>query len=326
MKKQEPSENNQPRKRKKSGSEFFLRYFTLFILIVFLNLTLGCSNYYKINTITTNYSEETESLRFQNKFFVLNDGTDLYLLDSIRINDDNTGIYARINPIPAQIEKSLDAINRYTRRYYKSEKNILQQVHVYTNGFTQVDDLKVLVPFSSIDKMQVFEKDDEKPERDYLLRVTTYNSTQTLKGRLCSVTDSTIVISSGICNPQFYSYNENNIEISVHDIKVIKVRKENSIRRGAITGGILVFSATQIAGQILFVERDKSESFTLISERGQLFLFLTIISIIPITSFVPIGIGIGAIMGSKSIEFPIEGQISIYQKYRNELEGFVVAY
>jgi len=142
MKKEEKLDYNQSRKRKNSGSEFMQRYFTLFILFAFLNLSIGCTNYYKVNTIRTNYSEETESMRLQNKLFILDDGTDRYWLNFIRINDDNTGIYARINPIPFQIEKS-----------------ILQQVQIHTNKYTKLEDSEVFIPFYSISSIKTYEID-----------------------------------------------------------------------------------------------------------------------------------------------------------------------
>ena len=98
-------------------------------------------------------------MRLHNKFFVLNDDTDLYWLSFIRINDDNTGIYARINPIPFQIEKSFDAINRHSHRYIHSEKSIFQLVQIHTNKYTKLEDSEVFIPFYSISSIKIYEKD-----------------------------------------------------------------------------------------------------------------------------------------------------------------------
>ena len=98
-------------------------------------------------------------MRLHNKFFVLNDDTDLYWLSFIRINDDNTGIYARINPIPFQIEKSFDAINRHSHRYIHSEKSIFQLVQIHTNKYTKLEDSEVFIPFNSISSIKIYEKD-----------------------------------------------------------------------------------------------------------------------------------------------------------------------
>jgi len=81
-------------------------------------------------------------MRLQNKLFILDDGTDRYWLNFIRINDDNTGIYARINPIPFQIEKS-----------------ILQQVQIHTNKYTKLEDSEVFIPFYSISSIKTYEID-----------------------------------------------------------------------------------------------------------------------------------------------------------------------
>ena len=159
MKKEEKLDFNQSRKRKKSSSDFLLRYFTFFVLFAFLNLSIGCTNYYRVNTIRTNYSEETESMRLQNKLFILDDGTDRYWLNFIRINDDNTGIYAKINPFPDQIEKAFNAIDRHTHRYKDSEKNILQQVHIHASKYTKIEDSEVFIPFTSISSMKIYNTD-----------------------------------------------------------------------------------------------------------------------------------------------------------------------
>jgi hypothetical protein len=146
----------------------FVKFLSWVLIIAVLNLSQGCKNYFKVTKDTKPVSESLPVLQSQNKTFILHLENKSWVFQNPDILENAlTGI--AIKPYESVLSYPVDPIkpNRYKKKY--PENFILNEVHIYCTELTRVDSAKVTVPFSGIQKIEIYEKDKNATGGSYFL-------------------------------------------------------------------------------------------------------------------------------------------------------------
>ena len=104
-------------------------------------------------------------------------------------------------------------------------------------------------------------------------------------------------------------------EINISDIQKIKIRRKNSIGRGALIGGA---SGLVVGGMVGYMSGDDPEGISLFKMTAEeKAVFNGVI-------FIPFGAGAGILIGTIKKKFDINGSISNYNKNIRELREYAV--
>ncbi len=133
----------------------------------------------------------------------------------------------------------------------------------------------------------------------------TLNDESEIHGILYQLKDSSIVVTN--------IKTEESQEIDVKDIQKIKIRRKNSIGRGALIGGA---SRLVVGGLIGLADGDDSgEWFAMSAEEKAISSGIL---------FMPLGAGTGILIGTIKKKFDINGNISNYNKNIQQLRKYVI--
>ncbi len=143
---------------KYSSGNRFLSIVSLFMLIAFLNLTVGCF-YYKSTTIapSSQYAPHLVKMQLKNKFFILHMGDKAWHLNNIAINNDKTELSGTLEKLPSNHLHYLDADPLKLNRYKYKESEVLQEVHIYTSEYTEGINDQINIPLTAIAKIEVYD-------------------------------------------------------------------------------------------------------------------------------------------------------------------------
>ncbi len=132
------------------------------LIISMLNLFTGCMNYFKVRKATGSVEENIDDLNRQNKPIILHLDDKAWILNDIDISSDNLKAktskeYSSILQKPVKP----DGANRYrTKKTAYDQSSVLNEVHVYTTELSRYpNSMQVSVPLTSIQKIEVYEKD-----------------------------------------------------------------------------------------------------------------------------------------------------------------------
>jgi hypothetical protein len=145
----------------------------------------------------------------------------------------------------------------------------------------------------------------------YRVEVKGMDKSYNLKGALYAVTDSSILISNSFLKEDYYSKNYDVSPILVNTIENLKVRRNGSVKKGALIGlvsgaltGIIIGHA---AGD------DQCDGFCVMSfSAGDKAAMAGI-------GLGILGVSVGAIAGSSRKYFPINGNPDKYLQYQDDL-------
>jgi hypothetical protein len=126
------------------------------LIISVLNLTVGCRYYFKVSDAKGPVDENIETFKNQNKRIVVHLEDDTWELYNLGLSSERlTGSARKYFPVLYQPIKK-----KGSNRYLKQEQShILNEVHLYTTEMERLDDSKLSIPFSGIQKIEVYEKD-----------------------------------------------------------------------------------------------------------------------------------------------------------------------
>jgi hypothetical protein len=125
-------------------------------------------NYFKVTKDTKPVSESFTVLQSQNKTFILHLENKSWVFQNPEIKENTlTGI--AVKPYESVLAHPVDSSkpNRYKKKY--PENFILNEVHIYCSEFTRLDSSTVSVPFSGIQKIEIYEKDKTATAGSYFL-------------------------------------------------------------------------------------------------------------------------------------------------------------
>lgn len=157
-----------PKKQKQFYRRSLIKFFTWILIIAVLNLSQGCKNYFKVTKDTKPVSESFPVLQSQNKTFILHLESKSWVFQNPEIKENVLSGIA-VKPYESVLSHPVDSIkpNRYKKKY--PENFILNEVHIYCNELTRVDSSTVSVPFSGIQKIEIYEKDKNATGGSYFL-------------------------------------------------------------------------------------------------------------------------------------------------------------
>ena len=151
--------------KSKRSKRFKFAFGGLRILAIFpmLFLVTECNYYYKV--ITTDYpqSEVIASLAGMNKSFVIHSGSEVFIIDSLLIeNDSIKGNYVAEYTLPFERDSfpKANSSNRY--RMNKGDSRILNEVHIYLQTSYPPTNHNISFALSDISRLDIYDPDKDK--------------------------------------------------------------------------------------------------------------------------------------------------------------------
>lgn len=132
-------------------------------------------------------------------------------------------------------------------------------------------------------------------------------------GVLYSVTDSSIIISSSRFKKDYLSDNFSLSTFNYNSIDRIQIRRNNSVIRGLVTGGLLGFGLMALSSTAMANEVARP------GEKGAATLFFLVAVGIPVSG---VSAGIGALIGSVKKNYPIGRSYENFSAQRNNFRNF----
>ncbi|MCX6269785.1 MAG: hypothetical protein NTU44_00930 [Bacteroidetes bacterium] len=146
-----------------------LKILSFITLAAFMNMMAGC-NYYTSNTILSeNKSHSTQwtadkisQLQEVEKYLIIHQGDNMWHLTDPKLSTEPgssiqvlNGYFGKVSEGYLPFIKKMENVN--TARYTHKEKGyVLTQVHIYISDFSQNADSTVMIPLSSIEKIEVY--------------------------------------------------------------------------------------------------------------------------------------------------------------------------
>ena len=129
------------------------------LLISFLNLATGCMNYFMVTNPKGSIDKEIHDFSNQNKTIIIHLDDKAWVLKSPELSDNKlkgtTEEFHSILNYNVRPNKS----NRYRNIKTNDQSAVLNEVHIYIKEMDVKQDSYVSIPLSSIEKVDVYEKD-----------------------------------------------------------------------------------------------------------------------------------------------------------------------
>ncbi len=135
-----------------------LPFISIFMLIIFLNMTIGCT-YYKSNAITPPTKESIDQLKYSGDFIVIHQGSSIrdtpaWYLANIEINNKEAVITATL--LKEWYPEGL--YSRGNRYSPKEQPTLVNEIHIYVNKINAKYGA-VEIKFSELAGMEIMDKD-----------------------------------------------------------------------------------------------------------------------------------------------------------------------
>ncbi|MCE4564025.1 hypothetical protein INQ51_06850 [Maribellus sp. CM-23] len=152
------SRHKQPPKLRKWSPGY--RLISWLLIVCLLNLS-GCMNYFKVRGPSAPLAEEMENLSAQHKRMILHFGEEAWVVTTPKVTADSLTLntwekYELVLSKPVVPDKA----NRYRTKNPYRENAVLNEVHIYASSLNRYPGtLKVGIPVSDIQKIEIYEKD-----------------------------------------------------------------------------------------------------------------------------------------------------------------------
>jgi len=149
-----------------------LKFISLILVFALLNFTSGCMNYFKVRKSTGPVEEDIVSFQNQNKTIIIHLEDQAWFLGTPELSSsesqltgylNNEYTSTLINPV------NPDDSNRYRTKGGSNEAHVLNEVHIYTSELTKLEGIKVAIPISAIQKIEIYEKDKDKTTTSWVM-------------------------------------------------------------------------------------------------------------------------------------------------------------
>lgn len=147
----------------------------VFILLITL-VSVSCSNFYRVaERKHVNLARELDSLRVQNRYFILRAGTEAYHLENVVVDQDGQTIRYSIDTLPQwhslHLKNGYGGKKRY-RKHDPTDLHVLNEVHLYTDNQAFTPGQSYLLPISSVRNVEVLIHDKKRSTRSKLITAT----------------------------------------------------------------------------------------------------------------------------------------------------------
>jgi len=149
---------------------------TIIFIILATLVSASCSNFYRVaDRKHVNLARELDSLRLQNRYFILRVGTEAYHLENIVVDQDGQTISYSIDTLPQWHSLHLKNGHAGRKRYHKhdpADLHVLNEVHLYTDKQEITLGQPYLLPISSVRNVEVLIHDKKRSTRSKLITAT----------------------------------------------------------------------------------------------------------------------------------------------------------
>ncbi|MCK3685321.1 hypothetical protein [Maribellus sp. YY47] len=164
-----PRYNPPPKLRKWSPG---YRLISWLLIVCLLNLS-GCMNYFKVRGPSAPLAEEMENLSAQHKRMILHFGEEAWVATTPKVTADSLTLntWEKYEPV---LTKPVvpDKANRYRTKNPYRENAVLNEVHIYASSLNRYPGtLKVGIPVSDIQKIEIYEKDKGATTASWVLGI-----------------------------------------------------------------------------------------------------------------------------------------------------------
>ena len=147
-----------------------IKWISVVLVFAVLNLTVGCQNYFKVNTAAQPSSETILGLSDIGKTIVVHFNQKKWLLTDIQVKDETVkGMLNGYQMPPTHKPVKPERPNRYLTRASQNQRYLLNEVHLYLDEFAEMGNNKVSIPVSSISKIEIYDKDTATTVGSYVL-------------------------------------------------------------------------------------------------------------------------------------------------------------
>ncbi|HAQ17807.1 MAG TPA: hypothetical protein DCR40_01085 [Prolixibacteraceae bacterium] len=158
-----------------------IKWTAVLLAFAMMNLTFGCHNYFKVTSSARPTSETIAEMNDNGKAIIVHFNQKKWLLTHVEVK--NNTVTARMNEY--QMPPTFKPVkpgkpNRYIARPPQSQRYLLNEVHLYLDEFIESDNMKISIPVSSINKIEIYDKDTVPTVGSYLLGTLIYGAPYTL--------------------------------------------------------------------------------------------------------------------------------------------------
>ena len=141
----------------------------------------GCHNYYKATQKGTGtYTEKAEvadSLKIQNRYFILRNGSQSYYMSNIVLSEDKKTLHSTLETLPANHQFHLVKGRRGKMQYKKNDPDdltVLSEVHFYIEPDNTAAIGKYALQLEKVQKIEIIEKDKGRTTSSYVIGAIGY--------------------------------------------------------------------------------------------------------------------------------------------------------
>lgn len=130
---------------------------SLIVLLSFLNL-IACKNYYKVTEVPNN-KDVVVQFQKEKRYIILHQGNFAWHFKNLVIDEQKQEIEGKTEPVaPTHVfykRTNPDKANRYKL----GEEDPLYEAHIFTSEYMELDSTTIRVPFTSINRIEVYDRD-----------------------------------------------------------------------------------------------------------------------------------------------------------------------
>ena len=181
----------------------FQNYPGLIIMLLIVASFAGCHRYYKALTrnITDNPSQSLDSLKKDNRYFVLRTPDRAWHLRNVVLSEDRNTINGTLDTLPAEHQLDLDK-GKGRMRY--NEAYVLSEVHLYIDNDSLLNMGSCTLALNRIQKIEVIEKDRKRTTNSYVIGALGYTAGAfVVAGIIIAATKSSCPFVSAYTNNKF---------------------------------------------------------------------------------------------------------------------------
>lgn len=136
------------------------KYISVVLTLAIINLTIGCRSYFLVKTSTLPSAETLTEIWDAQKTIIIHFNEKRWLLKEVQVkNNSVTGQLNEYTMAPTIKPVRPEKPNRYYAGGSRNQRYLLNEVHLYLKEFAIVDNNQVTIPVSSIDKIEIYDKD-----------------------------------------------------------------------------------------------------------------------------------------------------------------------
>ena len=258
----------------------------IFIIAALLFITCTrCHNYYKELTLMPSGNNQViqkiDSLKLENRYFVLRNANDAYYMKYLQLNADHTILNCTLDTLAPvhrlHLENSLNNnINRRYKKYDPSQLSVLNEVHLYIQPDNTITTGKYSLTLSQVQKIEVIQKDKKRTTNSYILGTIGYTiGTGALIAAIILATKSSCPFVSAYDGKQFTLQGEIfggaiYPQLARHDYLPLKITPDtNGIAKLTISNELQERQYTDIANLLVITHR--KDTRILADETGHLY-------------------------------------------------------